>query len=709
MHGDEELFSSFMINLSSSAPPAAVPPAAAPPTNFANDGLDAGEALSLLTLDVVAAPTLSRLQDVALRGALALSGARQGVLTLRGDSFEAPGAATSRESQTITIGEDGIARAGSEKALVTTGAGWMQWPLVWDGNDLGQLSLRFDAGNSAAKRALEMLCAHIAATAAKTRLFEQLQNIKYEWQAMLDGMIDGVYVCDQNGTILRANRALATMLDIPITQVLGNKRDELWTQLPDYLVTRPWQSLEVGPTHLSPQMTEFRCGAPDRVYVEMAFELHARNDAFDNSATETARAEIAKAEIARAETARANDERAQPEERRLCVLHDVTESRRLQEQLLQSEKLAALGELTSGVAHELNNPLATVVGYAELLALDTQLPEGVKRKLATIHQEATRASHIVSNLLSYARRSSPEKSFVDLNDVVGAALEMRRYQLQTDNVRISTDFSDNAPAIWGDELQLQQVVLNIVNNAAQAVSSWRGSGEIRIWTRAATLSGHAAARLIIEDNGPGIAPEHLRRVFDPFFTTKPTGEGTGLGMSISLRIISNHEGLIWAESRLGHGARFIIELPGAAGSEVVAEAEDAPAHGEKEDESAHILVIDDEEPVVTLMTEILQLDGHRVTPAFNGAEAIALLSADEYDLILSDVRMPAVGGPTFFEILQTTRPDLLPKVMFVTGDTMSASTQEFLQRAARPVLSKPFDPERLRTMVADNLRETRAQ
>ena len=648
------------------------------------------ESFSRLTLEVVAAPTLARLQDVALRGALLLSAASEGVLTLRGDSFEAPGAATSRESQTLSIDGDGYARVGNEKALIVAGAGWRNWPLRWDNQDLGQLSLRWN-DEIEPPAALEMLCAHVAATAAKTRLFEQLQNIKYEWQAMLDGMIDGVYVCDQNGTILRANRALAAMLGLSITQVLGCQRDELWAQLPDYIVTRPWQSVEIGPLHLAPQMTEFRCGAPDRVYVEMAFELHARDDAFDNSATVN------------------NEADEKREERRLCVLHDVTESRRLQEQLLQSEKLAALGELTSGVAHELNNPLATVVGYAELLALDTQVSQSVKRKLTTIHQEATRASHIVSNLLSYARRSSPEKSFVNLNDVVNAALEMRRYQLQNDNVRIHTDLSENAPPVWGDELQLQQVLLNVVNNAAQAITNWRGSGEIRIWTRSATLSGRAATRIIIEDNGPGIAPEHLRRVFDPFFTTKPTGEGTGLGMSIALRIVSNHEGLIWCESRLGHGARFIIELPGAAGSEAVADAEDAPISMEERDASAHVLVIDDEEPVVTLMTEILQLDGHRVTPAFNGAEAIALLNAGDYDLILSDVRMPAVGGPTFFEILQTTRPDLLPKVVFVTGDTMSASTQQFLQRAARPVLSKPFDPERLRTMVADNLRETRAQ
>ena len=643
--------------------------------------------LSELTLQIVAAPTLSRLQDVALRGALALSGAREGVLTLRGDSFEAPGATSSRESQTLVLGENGLSvvRHGAAPSL-GGGAedGWDFWPLEWNGDDLGQLCLRFDVTRGvpvAARAELESLCQHVAATAAKTRLFEQLQHIKYEWQAMLDGMIDGVYVCDDDGTILRANRALAEMLAIPITQVLGCKRDELWQQLPDFSVTRPWQQMESGPSHLSPQITEFRCGQPDRVYMETAFELRVRGDAKDDAL------------------------RPDRRERRLCVLHDMTEARRLQEQLLQSEKLAALGELTSGVAHELNNPLATVVGYAELLALDLSLPDGVKRKLATIHQEATRASNIVSNLLSYARRSSPEKSFVSVNDVIEATLEMRRYQLQNDNVRITPDLSAKVPPIWGDELQLQQVLLNIVNNAAQAVSGWRGSGEIRIWTRPATSNGRAIARIIIEDNGPGIAPEHKRRVFDPFFTTKPPGEGTGLGMSIALRIISNHDGFIDLDSELGHGARFTIELPGAAGSELAETYDDAPELPIERDESAHILVIDDEEPVVTLMSEILMMDGHRVTPAFNGAEAIALLNVGEYDLILSDVRMPAVGGPTFFEILQTTRPDLLPKVVFVTGDTMSSSTQQFLQRAARPVLAKPFDPERLRTMVADNLRE----
>ncbi len=652
------------------------------------------EAWSRITLSIISAPTLSGLQDAALRGALELARARAGIITLSRDEFE-----TGEVASTLAIPADVSVDAALDDADLSDGEPWKFWDLESDGAVLGRLSLQ---GMGASQESLiDALCAQIAAVTAKTRMFEHLQHIKREWQAMLDGMIDGVYVCDEQGTILRANRALAAILGLEIPAVLGHGRDELWATLPDYTVLRPWQLLDIGPSHLAPRITEFRCGRPDRVFVEMAFELHAVGGAIE--------ADVPRKKKPSTKNGEKGENKSKSEGgRRLCVLHDVTESRRLQEQLLQSEKLAALGELTSGVAHELNNPLATVVGYAELLDLDKNLPEGVRRKVNTIHQEATRASHIVQNLLAYARRSSPEKTFVSVNDVVGAAVEMRRYQLHADNVRITTDYADNAPLIWGDDLQLQQVFLNIINNAVQAVQSWRGSGEIRLSTQASTIGGAPAARVIIEDNGPGIAPEHLRRVFDPFFTTKPTGEGTGLGMSIALRVISNHEGLIWAESRLGHGARFIVELPGAAGiEEVAAHTERAPLLPMSEIGSGRrVLVIDDEEPVVTLISEILALDGHQATPAFNGAEAIALLSAGDYDLILSDVRMPAVGGPTFFEILQTTRPDLLPKVIFVTGDTMSQSTQDFLQRAGRPVLPKPFDPERLRTMVADNLRAT---
>jgi len=407
-----------------------------------------------------------------------------------------------------------------------------------------------------------------------------------------------------------------------------------------------------------------------------------------------------------------------------------------------------LGELVSGVAHELNNPLTTVVGYAQLLQDDGALPENVRRQMSVIHSEAARASRIVSNLLAFARREEPRKIRLDINEALRPIVQMRAYQLQTNGTHLIAEYGADLPPVWGDAHQLQQVFLNIINNAHQAMNAWRGSGEIRLNTQSAFINGARGARIEVSDDGPGIAPDHLRRLFDPFFTTKPMGEGTGLGMSISLGIVSNHEGRIWAESTLGHGARFIVELPainahakpetdgvetGSVGGEIEtmafaptprslsnsrgsAEADDtnrsfsgperaASQSGATEDEedAAHILVIDDEEPVVTLITEVLGLDGHEVTPAFNGAEALALLQYNDYDLILSDVRMPAVGGPTFFETLQTTRPDLLPHVVFVTGDTVSPSTREFLKKVNRPMLAKPFDPERLRALVNDHL------
>jgi CheY-like chemotaxis protein len=200
-------------------------------------------------------------------------------------------------------------------------------------------------------------------------------------------------------------------------------------------------------------------------------------------------------------------------------------------------------------------------------------------------------------------------------------------------------------------------------------------------------------RIVFSDNGPGIAPDHLRRIFDPFWTTKGVGEGTGLGMSISLNIVSKHGGRVWAESTLGNGARFFVEFQGTAVElNTFAEAQVAEPFQQEENASSSILVIDDEEPVIMLIAEVLGLDGHEITPAFNGGEALDFLQQRDFDLIISDVRMPAVGGPTFFEILQTTRPDLLPRVVFVTGDTVSTSTQDFLRPRRASSFNKTLQP-----------------
>ncbi|MBV9467803.1 MAG: response regulator, partial [Abitibacteriaceae bacterium] len=561
-------------------------------------------------------------------------------------------------------------------------------PLTLGDHIIGTLRLHLPEDlDSRTERLLLMLCEHAVLAIDRTRRFEQLQRAKREWELTFDGMVDGVYIC-VDGVIIRANRALADMLGLKITRILGQTREDLHARLPEYQVLRPWERADHGPEDLDLQTTEFRFGIPERVFVEASFAPRSA------SSISWRQGSVSSAD--------GGSEAA----RRVCIVREVTEQRHLQEQLVQSEKLAALGELVSGVAHELNNPLTTVVGYAQLLEEDTGMPAHVQRRINMIHQESVRASRIVQNLLAFARRSEPQKAQLDINEVIGTILRMRAYQLQADNIEVVTEYGDNLPAVWGDPFQLQQVFLNIINNGAQAIQQWRSEGTIRISTTVAPahFNGLDGIRITITDNGPGITAEHLRRVFDPFFTTKPTGQGTGLGMSISLGIISNHNGRIWAESRLGHGASFIVELPAAQEGENPAPTQEPASEATTVSTlGSHILVVDDEEPVVTLITEILMQDGHEVTPAFNGAEALALLQIQDFDLIISDVRMPAVGGPTFFEILQTTRPDLLPRVVFVTGDTVSKSTQTFLQKAARPVLSKPFDPERLRALVAENL------
>lgn len=520
---------------------------------------------------------------------------------------------------------------------------------------------------------LLLLWEHTTAAMEKARLFDQLENAKREWETTFDGMTDGVYVYDERGLILRANKAVQNLLGLPLRQIVGRNRREVMQSLPEYLELQIEKRLEDGTPQLDRRQREFRCCVPERIFIETNFAL------LDDSPN------------------------SQSAARRVCILQDVTEQRLLQEQIIQTEKLAALGEMLSGVAHELNNPLATVVGYAQLLETDDSLPQHLQRQVHAVHHEGQRASQIVQSLLSFSRRATPEKNSVDLNEVVRSVLEMRAFQLKNDKVTVRAECAQELPLIWGEMAGLQQVLLNIVNNAIQAISTSGQGNEILIRTEAIQVAGQSLVRLFVRDNGPGIPPEHLRRIFDPFFTTKAAGEGTGLGMSLAHRTVSHHGGTIRAESRLGQGATFIVELPaagtGALTSSVTETASQSAPHG-------HVLVIDDEEPIVLLITEILAEDGHRVTQAYNGAQALDWLAKEEFDLIISDVRMPAVGGPTFFEILQTTRPDLLERVIFVTGDTVSSSTRSFLEKTGRPVLAKPFEPERLRRMANQNLRAT---
>jgi two-component system NtrC family sensor kinase len=241
------------------------------------------------------------------------------------------------------------------------------------------------------------------------------------------------------------------------------------------------------------------------------------------------------------------------------IARDITERKQFQLKLAQSEKLSALGQLVSGVAHELNNPLASVIGHAQLLVRTASEPDTIER-LDIINKEAERARRIVQNLLSFARQHNPCRTEVDINDLLASTLELREYEMDSNRVSVQTDFG-RIPKILADGHQLQQVFLNIIVNAEQAIAELGRGGTIGVTTSLKETEKDRRVVIKIADNGPGIPPEQISKIFDPFFTTKPVGTGTGLGLSISYGVIQEHKGLISVESQPGLGAAFTIEVP----------------------------------------------------------------------------------------------------------------------------------------------------
>jgi len=241
----------------------------------------------------------------------------------------------------------------------------------------------------------------------------------------------------------------------------------------------------------------------------------------------------------------------------LAVVRDVTDERRLMEQLVQQEKLAAIGQLVSGVAHELNNPLAAVTAFAQILLATPEVDGEQRQSALTIYQEARRAAKIVSNLLTFARQHRPERRPADLNQVLSDTLELRRYAIRMAQIELDVALDPDLPLTWADPFQLQQVLLNLITNAEHALAAWDGPR----WIALRTAHAGDTLSISVRDSGPGIGARDLNRVFNPFYTTKPVGEGTGLGLSISDGIVREHGGRIRVESAPGEGAQFVVEMP----------------------------------------------------------------------------------------------------------------------------------------------------
>ena len=388
----------------------------------------------------------------------------------------------------------------------------------------------------------------------------------------------------------------------------------------------------------------------------------------------------------------------------LELYSDVTGERQIQSKLLQTEKMAAVGQLVSGIAHELNNPLTTIMGYGQLL-LGHGLSPAQFSEANKIFQEAARARRIVKNLLYFARENQPERTRVDLNEIVERTLALRSYELRVENILVDCDLAVDLPETMADPYQLQQVVLNLLVNAEQALLQDRGQGHVTIRTRTA---GENRIALEVSDDGPGIPREIASRIFDPFFTTKPSGVGTGLGLSIVYGIVKQHDGEVLLDNQTGAGAKFIVELPVIAipvsqRPVTIPESQNAAVPASK----GRILVVEDEPTVAQLIVDVLREEGHQAEAVLDSQEGLTRLSRARYDLVICDLRMPRVDGPAFYDALVRTGSSAQDRIMFVTGDTLAPRTLQFLEKSGLPYLSKPFLVEELKLAVSRRLERNR--
>ena len=525
---------------------------------------------------------------------------------------------------------------------------WIGVPLVAAGRAVGAVSLASDRAGVLGKPELTLVTAVLAQAAIaleNARLVELLSSAKREWEKTVDAITQAICIIDAHGTVRRANRVFAELVQVPVTAIPG----------------RPWLGL-LPPAWSDPVA---------RALAEPA-ATQAEIRAGERTLSFTA--------IAMAEPGSA-----------VLVIEDQTERRRLQEQLIQSEKMSAIGQLIAGVAHDLNNPLASVVGFSDFLAEVGDIPPQFAEPLQVIRQEAERAATIVKNLLSFARSQEGERKLQPIGPIIESTLALLRNQLMANKVEATLEVDHGLPDVEVNGNQIKQVFVNLINNANQAIASDAPSG--RIWVTAKRLREGVAVS--ITDSGPGMTEELAGHVFEPFFTTKGEGEGTGLGLSICQGIVKEHGGRITLDTKPGGGATFTVELPGSARAPLAEPAPAPVAAGKR----LRILVVDDEPHILYYMRATLESWGHAVEVASDGAYALERAIAGDFDVIICDLRMPHLSGREMYQKLARHDPRAAERIIFATGDTVRGDTLQFLETLGRPYLHKPFTLAELRAAL----------
>ncbi|MHB1148852.1 MAG: GAF domain-containing protein [Thermoleophilia bacterium] len=530
-------------------------------------------------------------------------------------------------------------------------------PLMMKGRVLGTLNLHSRTRSAFSQDDVDELgpVAHqLALALASQQLFADVARAKTEWETTFDSVSEGIVIVNTEHRVVRLNKAAAEMVSSDnIDELVGRKCYEV---IHGVCGQRDGCPMTVAVLGCEPVRSE-QATADGRI-LELTVD-----PIFDDQGIKQGAVHF---------------------------LRDITEAARMRQQLVQSEKMVAVGKLVAGVAHEINNPLTGVIGYSQLL-LSRQLDEKTKRDVEQIYHEAERATKIVRHLLSFARKHQSERRLVNLNQVIQESLELKAYDLKVNNIEVVEELDAALPLTAVDAHQLQQVFLNLITNAEQEMMAANSGGLLKV----STLGQGQTIRLSFSDNGPGIDEEIRERVFDPFFTTKDVGQGTGLGLSVCFGVIEEHKGTIMVDSSYAGGASIVIELPVTSLVPLMID-ETIPVNLPVQQERVgKILLVDDESSIRNMLRETLKRVGHDVDTARDGQVALTMLKQKHYDCIVSDVKMPGIDGTTLHRMINDTDPVLAGTFIFVSGDTVSPETRSYLAESGNPYLAKPFSLDAL--------------
>ncbi|MEK6531921.1 MAG: response regulator [Deltaproteobacteria bacterium] len=494
------------------------------------------------------------------------------------------------------------------------------------------------------------------------KLFDLITKSKEEWVATFDAIQDLISIHDKDYRILKVNKALARKFNLEPEGLIGKSCHDLFY-------------CKSNPHLLCPHTRTLSSGVANTAEVDdMVFEGSYSITTFP---VFNAKGEVwASVHIAR----------------------DITQEKLLRAQLLHSEKLSSVGKLVAGIAHELNNPLMGIMGFSQILMDmpgDKKVSD-IKEKLNKIYHESLRTAKIVQNLLTFARTKKTEREFQSINDIIKHTIEFREYSLRANNIKVVLDLDQRLPKTMVDLFQMQQVFINIINNAEDAMVSRKAPGTLEIKTR--KLRGRI--EITFKDTGPGIPKEIINKVFDPFFTTKDVGKGTGLGLSITHGIIIEHGGTIDMISPESGGAMVVIELPIVEKEQwaTVKKAVESGAAG-VQPSGKSVLIADDELSIREALHDILAREGYRVETVSDGKEALNSLEKNRFSLIITDVKMPGMSGMELYDAVSNRHAYLRDKIIILTGDVFSQDIKDFISKRKCPFILKPFEPKELTDLV----------